>query len=70
MDYKPTLNLPVTNFPMKADLPNREGLFLKKWEEGALYGKIREAMKGKKKGESFTVKTPTGPVKYKIVHIA
>ena len=49
MDYKPTLNLPVTNFPMKADLPNREGLFLKKWEEGALYGKIREAMKGKKK---------------------
>lgn len=34
---------------MKADLPNREGIFLKKWEEEDLYGKIRALLKGKKK---------------------
>ena len=49
MDYKQTLNLPATNFPMKADLPKREPLFLKKWRETALYQKIRQASQGKKK---------------------
>jgi isoleucyl-tRNA synthetase len=49
MDYKQTLNLPATNFPMKADLPVREPLFLKKWEEQGIYSQIRAASKGKKK---------------------
>ena len=48
-DYKHTINLPVTDFPMKADLPNREPLMLKKWEEEDLYGKIRATAKGRKK---------------------
>ncbi len=49
MDYKPTLNLPQTDFAMKADLPNREPLFLKAWEDSGLYRRIREASKGRKK---------------------
>ena len=49
MDYKQTLNLPATDFPMKADLPKREPLFLKKWHDTSLYQKIRKASEGKKK---------------------
>jgi isoleucyl-tRNA synthetase len=41
MDYKETLNLPRTSFPMKADLPKREPLFLKRWADMDLYGAIR-----------------------------
>ena len=32
-DYKDTLNLPKTSFPMKANLPHREPEMLKKWQE-------------------------------------
>jgi isoleucyl-tRNA synthetase len=46
-DYKHTLNLPVTKFPMKAGLPNREPLILKRWQELNLYQKMRENGKGK-----------------------
>jgi isoleucyl-tRNA synthetase len=49
MDYKKTLNLPNTKFPMKASLANKEPLQLKKWEKDRLYEKIRETSKGKKK---------------------
>ena len=38
MEYKDTLNLPRTDFPMKADLVTREPERLKKWEAGDLYG--------------------------------
>jgi len=48
-DYKNTLNLPKTDFPMKADLPKREPEFLKKWEEVDIYGLIRVKNKGKPK---------------------
>ena len=48
MDYKETLNLPQTDFPMKANLAQREPEMLKKWEEMDIYKKIREAAKGKK----------------------
>lgn len=41
MDYKKTLNLPHTTFPMKANLAQREPLLLKKWEELDLYKKMR-----------------------------
>ena len=40
MDYKETLNLPFTKFPMKASLAKNEPLRLKKWEEDKLYEKI------------------------------
>ncbi|MEO6034937.1 MAG: isoleucine--tRNA ligase [Verrucomicrobiota bacterium] len=45
MDYKNTLNLPRTDFPMKADLVQREPQRLAKWEKENLYGKIQEARK-------------------------
>lgn len=40
-DYKQTLNLPATDFPMKAGLPNREPLILKRWQEQDLYRQLR-----------------------------
>jgi isoleucyl-tRNA synthetase len=49
MEYKNTLNLPNTDFPMKADLPNREPKYVKIWQDTDLYGKIRAKSKGKKK---------------------
>lgn len=47
MDYKKTLNLPVTKFPMKASLVKREPEQLAAWEESCLYGKIRTESKGR-----------------------
>jgi isoleucyl-tRNA synthetase len=47
MDYKKTLNLPSTNFPMKASLAKREPEQLKSWHETGLYEQIRESSKGK-----------------------
>ncbi|MFQ5450090.1 MAG: isoleucine--tRNA ligase [Nitrospinaceae bacterium] len=49
MDYKETLNLPRTDFPMKANLTQREPEMLARWEAEDLYGKIRERSKGKPK---------------------
>ena len=46
MDYKNTLNLPQTDFPMKANLAQREPEMLKKWEEMNIYKKIRQVAKG------------------------
>jgi isoleucyl-tRNA synthetase len=43
MDYKNTLNLPRTDFPMKADLVAQEPERLKKWENAKLYEKIQAA---------------------------
>ncbi len=44
--YKHTLNLPKTSFPMKANLAQREPALLKRWEQMDLYGKIRTARAG------------------------
>src|SRR5882672_4736660 len=41
MDYKNTLNLPQTGFPMKADLVAREPQRLEKWQSAGLYEKIQ-----------------------------
>jgi isoleucyl-tRNA synthetase len=46
-DYKATLNLPETAFPMKAGLPNREPETLKRLDGIDLYGKIREISQGR-----------------------
>ena len=40
IDYGKTLNLPKTEFPMRANLPNREPDFLKTWEDNDLYKKL------------------------------
>ena len=47
MDYKSTLNLPKTDFPMKANLPQREPELLASWAEQKLYEQIQEAGKGR-----------------------
>ena len=47
IDYKKTLNLPKTAFPMKGNLAQREPERLKKWTEAGLYQKIREEFAGK-----------------------
>lgn len=47
MDYKKTLNLPATTFPMKAKLATREPEQLAAWAENGLYEKIRAASKGR-----------------------
>jgi isoleucyl-tRNA synthetase len=49
MDYKNTLNLPKTDFPMKADLPRREPQTQERWKQMDIYGFIRRSLKGKKK---------------------
>ena len=46
-DYKATLNLPKTEFPMKADLARREPDILKRWAEMDLYGKLRAQGQGR-----------------------
>ncbi len=46
MNYKDTLNLLKTDFPMKADLIRREPAFRKDWDDNDIYGRIRRARKG------------------------
>ena len=48
MDYKSTLNLPRTDFSMKANLNSREPQVEADWERIELYQKLRQAAKGKK----------------------
>ncbi len=48
-DYKSTLNLPNTGFPMKANLANREPELLKRWQEMGLYERMRAAAAGRPK---------------------
>ena len=50
-DYKDTLNLPKTEFPMRAGLPKREPEWLERWEKIGIYDRLRE----KKGRESFTL---------------
>jgi isoleucyl-tRNA synthetase len=48
-DYKHTLNLPDTPFPMRGDLARREPQWLRQWQEGKLYERIREVSRGRPK---------------------
>ncbi|MFU0833722.1 MAG: Isoleucine--tRNA ligase [Oscillospiraceae bacterium] len=47
MDYKNTLNLPKTQFPMQAGLPKREPGMLEKWQEDNIYDKIMKKNEGR-----------------------
>jgi isoleucyl-tRNA synthetase len=49
MDYKATLNLPRTAFPMKASLAQREPAFLKEWDSKKIYHKILQQSEGRQK---------------------
>ncbi|MCF8033817.1 MAG: isoleucine--tRNA ligase [Desulfarculaceae bacterium] len=49
MDYKATLNLPKTDFPMKANLPKREPEMLERWSGEKLYEMLREQAAGRTK---------------------
>jgi isoleucyl-tRNA synthetase len=46
-DYRATLNLPDTPFPMRGDLPKREAGWTKDWEDQGIYQKLRVARRGK-----------------------
>jgi isoleucyl-tRNA synthetase len=46
-DYKHTLNLPETDFPMKAGLAQREPAMLARWQADDVYGRIRRAAAGR-----------------------
>jgi isoleucyl-tRNA synthetase len=49
IDYRATLNLPDTPFPMRGDLPKREPGWVAEWEEHGLYKKLRAARCGHEK---------------------
>ncbi len=46
-DYRKTLNLPDTPFPMRGDLPKREPGWVKQWSDDGVYQRLREARHGK-----------------------
>ncbi len=48
-DYRDTIFLPKTDFPMRAGLPKREPAFLKRWQDDDIYTQLRAASKGREK---------------------
>ena len=48
-DYRKTLNLPDTPFPMRGDLPKREPGWVEEWDENGLYRRLRQARAGREK---------------------
>ena len=46
VDLKKTVNLPRTDFPMKANLPQNEPKLLARWEQEDIYGRIRKSRAG------------------------
>jgi isoleucyl-tRNA synthetase len=48
-DYKQTLNLPQTDFPMRGNLPQREPEMLQRWQELGLYARLQETQQGRPK---------------------
>lgn len=47
IDYKTTLNLPDTPFPMRGDLAKREPIWIKAWQDSKLYHRIRDKARGR-----------------------
>src|SRR5205807_715322 len=67
-DYKHTLNLPQTDFPMKADLAQREPAMVRAWEERRTYEKLREVARrrprlctGADRAAARGLQAPRGP---------
>lgn len=67
VDYSKTLNLPVTEFPMRGNLPQREPERLKKWEEENLY---QELMKAKEGCPKFVLHDGAGRLQTANIHMA
>ena len=59
VDYKSTLNLPDTPFPMRGDLAKREPAWVKRWQDTKLYERIREAAARAARSSSCTTARPT-----------
>ena len=57
-DYKATLNLPETDFPMRAGLPAREPAWLARWEEIGIYDRLREGAALARTGENQESREP------------
>ncbi|MBU2105739.1 MAG: isoleucine--tRNA ligase [Alphaproteobacteria bacterium] len=49
IDYSKTLYLPQTDFPMRAGLPDKEPLLVKRWQEMGMYKRLRESAAGREK---------------------
>jgi len=65
LDLKSTLNLPKTDFSMKANLPQNEPKMLARWEQEKLYERIRAARKGSPRGKYILHDGPpytSGPI--------
>lgn len=54
-DYKDTLNLPKTSFPMRAGLPKREPAWLERWEQIGIYDRLRDKAKAGPHRAPFTL---------------
>ena len=60
MDYNKTINLPKTDFPMRAGLPKREPEMLKRWEDMDLYNELLKKNEGKPRFSLTTaLRSPT-----------
>ncbi len=55
MDYKSTVNLPKTDFPMKANLPQREPEILRQWEEQAIFQRLVAQNAGRAGAKRFVL---------------
>lgn len=58
LDYKDTLNLPKTEFPMRAGLPKREPDWLARWEKIGIYDRLRERADLARTGENGKAREP------------
>ena len=54
MDYNKTINLPKTDFPMRAGLPNREPGMLQRWNDMDLYHELLKKNEGNPASPSMT----------------
>ena len=57
-EYKDTLNLPKTDFPMRAGLPNREPAWLEKWATMGIYDRLRDKAALAREGENGQARKP------------
>ena len=61
LDYKDTVFLPETDFPMRAGLPTREPEWLARWEEIGVYDRLREKARARSPSRCTTARPmPTG----------
>ena len=58
MDYNKTINLPKTDFPMRAGLPKREPEMLKRWQEQDVYNEHAEEERGPSPSSISTTARP------------